>query len=185
MGDCPEDVVVPVILLPGIIGSRLQSESDGIVWGPDNTRLMLNLYGRNAGTVVGPDAFRIRERRVVRAAVRRRKELLVGSTFSRSYLTPVEYAEVEGLTSTQRARNWSSVSLNTQGHILRQIESAFSVRLTTAIRRINPRLNLVSMPTYALGYNWSQSNHDSGAVASSKIKAWVAAAREEAEEIGA
>ncbi|MEL6678575.1 MAG: hypothetical protein AAFQ51_07705 [Pseudomonadota bacterium] len=41
------------------------------------------------------------------------------------------------------------------------------------------------MPTYALGYNWSQSNHHSGAAAASKIKAWVAAAWEEAEEIGA
>jgi hypothetical protein len=185
MGDCPEDVIVPVILLPGIMGSRLRNRGGQVVWDPDDSMLMVSLYGRNAGVVVGPDAFRFRERRAVRAAAARRKALLVGNNFSRSFLRPIENAPVEGLSPTQVARNWSSVSLSTYGQILRAIEAQFPTLLTREVQQTNPRFNLVEMPTYALGYNWSQSNHHSGAYAAEKISAWVGAARQRAAEIGA
>lgn len=174
---CPSDVIVPVILLPGIMGSRLQS-GNRTVWDPDNSMLMLQLYGANAGTVPGPDPFRTRERRNVREAAATRKALLVGNRFNKNFLKPIEFAQVDGLTSGQVARNWSSVSLTSYGQILREMETSFPLWLTNKVRAVNPQFNLVKMPVYACGYNWSGSNYDSGRAAAVHIKKWVAEARE-------
>ncbi len=184
MGDCPEDVIVPVILLPGIMGSRL-SQAGRVVWDPDDKMMMARLYGLNGGVVIGPDLFRMRERSAVTAAAALRKRLLIGESFNKDFLKPVEFQSVEGLSQTQIARNWSSVSLSTYGAILRTIETGFRGPLNTAIRQTNPRFNLVEMPTYALGYNWSASNHDSGRAAAALIKEWVAECRQRADAIGA
>lgn len=181
MGDCPEDVIVPVILLPGIMGSRLE-QGGTTVWDPDDAMLMLRLYGANAGTVVGPDMFRMRESSNVRSAAATRKRLLVGSRFSKSYLNPIEFAPEKDLSSTQTLQNWSSVSMNTYGTIMRDIEASFPALLTREIKQTNPKFNLVKMPVYGCGYNWSQSNYDSGKAAAAHIKSWVKQARDWADE---
>ena len=182
---CPTDVIVPVVFLPGIMGSRLKSAS-GTVWDPDSKAFMLWNYGRNAGSVAGRDVFGIRERRNVRAAAARRKQMLIGgAAFRKNYLTPIEFAKIKGLTQTQIARNWSSVSLATYGPLLRSMESTFPLHLQSAIKKVNPRFNLVSMPVYACGYNWSQSNYDSGRAVAAHIKKWVAEARKLAAARGA
>lgn len=173
---CPADVIVPVILLPGIMGSRLKSGNQ-IVWDPDSKGLMIRHYALNAGSVPGPDLFRTRERSNVRAAAAKRKALLVGNRFDKNFLKPVEFAPVAGLTAAQVSRNWSSVSLSSYGPILRDMESSFPARLTHEVRKHNPQFNLVRMPVYACGYNWSASNYDSGKAAAAHIKTWVAEAR--------
>lgn len=181
MGDCPEDVIVPVILLPGIMGSRLE-HSGSTVWDPDDSMLMVRLYGANAGTVVGPDLFRMRESSKVRAAAAVRKRLLVGSRFSKSFLNPVEFGPVDGLSQDRIDRNWSSVALGTYGKIMKDMEDSFPIVLNNRIKEINPKFNLVKMPVYACGYNWSQSNDDSGKAAAAHIKTWVDEAKNWAAE---
>lgn len=173
---CPSDVIVPVILLPGIMGSRLKSGNQ-VVWDPDSKGLMLRLYAMNSGSVVGPDAFRIRERRNVRAAAARRKALLVGSRFDKNFLKPIEFAKVEGLTPTQVARNWNSVTLSSYRPILADMERTFPNLVASEVRKVNPKFNLIQMPIYACGYNWSASNYDSGRAAAVHIKKWVEDAR--------
>ena len=106
VGLCPSDVIVPVVFMPGIMGSRLESNGR-VVWDPDDKMLMLSLYGRNAGTVVGPDPFGTRERDNVRQAAARRKAMLVGNRFNRDFLKPVEFKRVEGLTPNAPIRRRS------------------------------------------------------------------------------
>ena len=185
MGDCPEDVIVPVILLPGIMGSRLKNSLNQTVWDPDSKSLMLGLYGTFSGGVVGPDLFRIRESHNVRLAASVRKAVLIGDKFDKTYLSPIENKTVkdgpisiEGYDDDINDRNWSSVSLDTYGQIMRQIESAFPGELNRLVKRANPKFNLVKMPVYACGYNWSQSNHDSGKTVAKRIKEWVKKARD-------
>lgn len=173
---CPANVIVPVILLPGIMGSRLTS-SAGVVWDPDDSFGMLRQYGTNGGVVAGPDLFRIRETANVREAAAARKARLIGTSFNKNFLRPIEFTAVEGLTQAQVQRNWSSVALSSYGQILRDLEGRFPAQLTNRLRESNPRFNLVKMPVYACGYNWSASNHDSGRAAAAHIKTWVAEAR--------
>src|SRR6056297_1348124 len=101
MGDCPKDVVVPVIFVPGIMGSPLQNNSGEIVWSPDSKILSGRNYVWNSGSVVGPDLFRIRERANVTDAATKRKNLLIGgSTFEKDHLKPLEYAKHKKISDT-------------------------------------------------------------------------------------
>ena len=71
------------------------------------------------------------------------------------------------------------------GDILKKLEMEYATTIGASVRQINPLFNLVEIPAFALGYNWSQSNDDSGKYAANKIKEWVAKAKERAGQIGA
>lgn len=193
MGNCPKDVVVPVIFLPGIMGSRLQKKtSKTVVWDPDNTSFMVREYGLNAGSVVGPDLFRLRENANVRSAATKRKAMLIGgATFNKDYLEPMEFSEHDDISNvstgywgSQVSRNWGSVSQSSYGPILKVLEGARNM-ISQMVGQVNPQFNLVEMPVFALGYNWSASNDDSGKYAAEKIREWVSRAKYHAGTIGA
>ena len=185
MGDCPEDVTVPVILLPGIMGSRLRQSGGDMAWDPDSTVFMARRYLWNAGTGSRPWGGAVNDARVAEAAAAR-KDLLVGPSFDEGYLQPAEYDPLSGLTSDQILHNWGSVVqmayLPTLQHIS---QGSFRLQLETAIRQRNPSFSLVRMPVYACGYNWSASNEASGRYAARKISRWVEAERQWASENGA
>lgn len=192
MGECPKDVVVPVIFLPGIMGSRLKSQGRTI-WDPDDSLLMLRSYGGNSGSFVGPDPFGGREKKKVREAAVARKQLLIGGAiFDKDYMEPMEFSDHSkisdvstGYWGSQVARNWGSVSWSSYGVFLRKLEMEFVHTIGVAVRQSNPQFNLVEMPVFALGYNWSASNDDSGAYAADMINTWVNRAKYHAAEIGA
>lgn len=190
---CPKDVVVPVIFLPGIMGSRLQNASSDKVWDPDDALFMAITYAANSGTVYSLDPFRTKEEDNVRSAAALRKQLLIGgSQFNKSFLKPMEFSPHDAISSvsvgfwgSQVERNWGSVSQNSYGPILQALEGTFQDKLNELVQQSNPQFNLVEMPVFAIGYNWAQSNDDSGAYASAKIKEWVARAKQRAGELDA
>ncbi|WP_066701426.1 esterase/lipase family protein [Celeribacter ethanolicus] len=192
MSSCPKDVVVPVIFIPGIMGSPLQTAKGEIVWAPDDKILMGKKYIWNSGSVIGPDLFRLRERENVSDAAQQRKKLLIGgNAFDKDYLKPVEYAAHDDLVAvssdfwgSQVERNWGSVAWGFYGGILKQLEHS-RLEISQQAKQSNPLFNLVEMPVFALGYNWSQSNYDSGKYAAEKIKEWVSRGKARADEIGA
>lgn len=191
---CPKDVIVPIIFIPGIMGSRLHKKNSPgeVIWDPDDTKFMLIQYGLNAGTVVGPDLFRIRERINVRQAAASRKEMLIGgATFNKDYLEPITFQSSKTKSDARNRywgnevqRNWSSVASSSYGNILRYLEAQKMEEISHRVRQINPSFNLLEMPVWALGYNWSASNYDSGEYAAGKIKEWVDQAKQRASALG-
>ena len=88
---------------------------------------------------------RIRQSSNVRQAAATRKRHLIGTSFDKSFLKPIEFASVEGLTPNQIARNWSSVSLETYGQIIgREIEWSFPSVVTRAGRNSRTRNSIWS-----------------------------------------
>ncbi|WP_133125849.1 hypothetical protein [Thalassospira marina] len=199
MTGCPKDVVVPVVLIPGIMGSRLQeTEGHDVIWDPDDKKFMLFTYGALGG--VNPSRMDLAgfidhaiEDKIVRLSAAERKQLLIGGTsFNKDYLEPMEYSKNEnisdvssGFWGSQVERNWGSVSWSSYGPILQKLEQQFPQMLSLGVKQVNPEFNLVEMPVFALGYNWSASNDDSGKYAAGKIKKWVEKAKQRANEIGA
>lgn len=185
MGDCPSDVIVPIIFLPGIMGSRLKNKGEKIVWDPDDTSVM-KIYATNSGSVPGPDLFRFREKRNTRKAATRRKQLLIGpqGIFNKDYLKPIEFEETKNVKIEHAKRNWGSVYWGSYGPLLTRL-NAIKNDVQRRVQKENPKFHLKEMPVYALGYNWSASNWDSGKYAAQKIKHWVGDAKERAQAIGA
>lgn len=189
---CPKDVVVPVILVPGIMGSRLKNSSGDRVWDPDDKAFMVWHYGLSAGTVPGLDVFRLRERSNVRqAAASRKANLIGGAEFNKNFLKPMEFSEHDAISNvstgfwgSQVERNWGSASQDSYGPMLQAFEGTFQDKLNEVVQQTNPQFNLVEMPVFALGYNWSQSNDDSGKYAAEKIKEWVGKAKQRASDLG-
>lgn len=69
MPDCPEDVTIPVILLPGIMGSRLRQTRGGdTAWDPDSNWFMDNRFLYNSGTGSRPWNSSVNDARVAEAA---------------------------------------------------------------------------------------------------------------------
>lgn len=189
MADCPKDVIVPVIFLPGIMGSRLQNNKGRKIWDPDDSGFMGGIFG---GAMGGWHLPVIKKEESVRLAASGRKTFLLGgSLFDKNYLEPMEYDKTDNLSTvsvdywgSQVDRNWGSVAYSSYGEILQKLEFS-RVEIGQKVKEVNPQFNLVEMPVFALGYNWSQSNDDSGKYAAAKIREWVARARSRAAEIGA
>ena len=80
-------------------------------------------------------------------------------------------------------RNWSSIASSSYGDILKHLESQ-KLKISQQIKQINPQFNLLEMPVWALGYNWSASNYDSGEYAAEKIRDWVGKAKQRASKLG-
>lgn len=194
MRTCPKDVIIPVIVIPGIMGSRLQKANDqSKVWDPDDSFFMGTNYALNAGSVVGPDIFRVRQNRNVMSAAAKRKSLMIGgSSFNKDYLIPIEYSPNKDSISdaptefwgSQIERNWGSVAWGFYGDLLRNLESDKEF-IASEVKKVNPLFNLVEMPVFGLGYNWTQSNDDSGKYAAEKIAEWTEKARQRAAELNA
>ncbi|WP_147253075.1 triacylglycerol lipase [Thalassospira profundimaris] len=212
MIQCPKDVVVPVIFIPGIMGSRLRQKAnpDKVMWDPDDVALMLKKYGLAGGFYINPLHFTgigkafenadmsvpgdhtLEGASVALSASARKKALIGGASFNKDYLEPMEYSDHENISNasdgfwgSQVERNWGSVAWSSYGSILEKLEQQFPQTLSLTVKEVNPEFNLVEMPVFALGYNWSASNDDSGKYAADKIKQWVAKAKQRAADIGA
>ena len=61
--------VLPIIFIPGIMGSRLKNNEGDMIWDPDNNWFMLKNYGL-----------------LWMATAKSRKELVIGKQFSPEYL---------------------------------------------------------------------------------------------------
>ena len=150
-----EREVIPVIFVPGVMGSRLKrtrlgrkaSDTRMIVWDTDELGFKLRL---------------LRTRNV-----QLRDQLIGGDKFDNTYLSVIgrtaagavdledqaAYADGDHFPAGGFERGWAGVSQDTYLPILREIEGA---------RWSEPVRHCFELPVHAFGYNWSQSNTRSG-----------------------
>ncbi|WP_298438903.1 alpha/beta hydrolase [Geobacter sp.] len=133
--------VLPIIFVPGIMGSRLGRSQNDKVWDPDSTWFMFTTYGRR------------------KTNAEWKKELLIGSEFKSDHLQVLNddaehNAKFADETDTSRAqRGWGGVSWSSYGSILKELQNG----------EWDPTVNLFfEIPVHAFGYNWTASNDLAG-----------------------
>lgn len=144
-----EREVLPIIFVPGIMGSRLGRSQQDKVWDPDSGWFMLTNYGRR------------------KTDAELKKEMLVGSEFEQTYLQVLnddtEHNSVfaDESDTTRVKRGWGGVSWSSYGDILKTLQN----------RDWDQSVNLFyEFPVYAFGYNWTASNYFAGEQLAAEIK---------------
>lgn len=133
---------IPIIFVPGIMGSRLKLATGEKVWDPDAKFWMLRNYG-----MIWVDAAD-------------KKEALIGSEeFDPDRMVPLlddaDHNESSfGKHQGADKRGWGGVSWNTYGEILEKLSDPNT--WSPAVQAF------FELPVYAFGYNWSASNVDAG-----------------------
>jgi len=136
-----EKEVVPIVFVPGIMGSRLKNNKGEKVWDPDAPIFMLRKYGLLWDTAA------------------KKKKLIVGDTFDEAFLVP--YADDKDHNEDKfeedfpgaSERGWGTVAWSSYGKVLARLQTqSWSPAVKAAF----------DLPVYALGYNWTASNTASG-----------------------
>lgn len=133
--------VLPIIFVPGIMGSRLKKKTGEKVWDPDAKGFMLKKYGLPSSTP------------------KQRKNMLIGGSFSSDYLEVIKDDEAHCgkfknmVDTTRKDRGWGEIMWGSYGRLLLALQT----------REWEEPLNLCfEFPVHAFGYNWTDSNYSSG-----------------------
>ena len=152
---------IPILFVPGIMGSRLkrrQNGKDEWVWDPDRKVKMLTRYGLFV-TAAG------------------KQEKILGDKLDGSDLlveeTDADYAEHHAKDVKERVgdapdlieRGWPGISWSFYGYVLRRLYEC-EARKTWR----DPIPKFFQLPAYAVGYNWTASNLDSGKYLKERIE---------------
>jgi pimeloyl-ACP methyl ester carboxylesterase len=148
---------IPLILVPGIMGSRLRQAATGlVVWDPPDG------IGSGIGALWsynGQDAAE-------------RKRRMIGPDFNEGFLTvdshSAEKLEDLGVTKGQgaeaQAHGWGEVHWSSYGGLLNFLRSA----------DFGPLRKIFAFPVYAVGYNWTASNRAGGKRVATRIDEIIA-----------
>ncbi|HZU84698.1 MAG TPA: hypothetical protein VE987_17330 [Polyangiaceae bacterium] len=150
---------VPIVFVPGVMGSRIDLPAEGLTWDPDyplrrmaawysvfkdgkqTTRRALSV-DRTAATVLtelsGDAQGAIRRNAALRA--------IGGAAIGGDHLDDDDLTRYYG-----EVRGWAGVPWSKYGLVLTRLEAA-----------LNPDPDNPRRPVYAFGYDWRQSNTDSG-----------------------
>ncbi len=141
-----EKEVIPIIFVPGIMGSRLRRRGSSRVWDPDDKGFMFANYGSLSATAA------------------KRKNLLIGATFSDQYLEPIyddathNLAKLHDKNDKSRAeRGWGSIYWESYGKFLTSIQNH-----DVAGRFGEPVRHCFDFAVHAFGYNWTDSCLNNG-----------------------
>ncbi|PKN05031.1 MAG: alpha/beta hydrolase, partial [Deltaproteobacteria bacterium HGW-Deltaproteobacteria-9] len=133
--------VLPIIFVPGIMGSRLKNQKGKTVWDPDAPDFMLFNYG------------------MWWISAKSRKQLAIGEKFDLSYLKVFnddpEHNKVlaDPYDKTRDKRGWGGVYWNSCGEFLKKLQT----------RQWDQTVNLFfEFPVHVFGYNWTASNDLAG-----------------------
>ncbi|HOQ42990.1 MAG TPA: hypothetical protein PK178_12595, partial [Smithellaceae bacterium] len=129
--------ILPIIFVPGIMGSRLKNQKGKAVWDPDAPDFMLFNYG------------------MWWISAKSRKQLAIGKKFDPSYLEVFnddpEHNKVlaDQHDKTRDKRGWGGVYWNSCGEFLKKLQT----------REWDQTVNLFfEFPVHVFGYNWTASN---------------------------
>ena len=133
--------ILPIIFVPGIMGSRLKNRAGKSVWDPDKKEFMLWKYGM----------FWI--------SAKKRKNFVIGEKFNPDYLEVFnddpEHNKVlaDPHDKTRDKRGWGGVYWNSCGEFLQKLQT----------REWDQTVNLFfEFPVHVFGYNWTASNDLAG-----------------------
>lgn len=159
--------VVPIIFVPGIMGSRLKGDKGKTVWDPDDPFFMVGTYGFGLSNAA------------------KKKLALIGRSFDAGRLTPIaddakhnrkkfgRYgADGEpGADPDHHAnlRGWGGVAWGLYGGFLTLLQERGYAAFDTRALRFGSKWPGIETPVYAFGYNWTASNRDAGA----KLKEYI------------
>lgn len=173
MGDCPTKVTIPIVLLPGIMGSRLFQRAGGKAWDPDDPLFTGGEYAWNAGTSA-PVYNRHDTAEIVRKAAARRKALLVGPKFTKNYVYVDEYNAPAELTFDQMERGWGMLVQSAYKPTLDHMStSGFRSTIAQKVKETNEKFDLQRMTIYACGYNWTGSCGDAGVWVAERVRTYL------------
>jgi len=140
--------IVPIIFVPGIMGSRLRDRNGNKVWDPDSKIFMLGKFG----------AFW--------QSAKKRKDKLVGSAFKSEYLSVIEDDPshnkkfADKTDRTRAERGWGGVGWSSYGDFLIALQS----------KQWEPLVHLnFRTPVHVFGYNWTACN----GLAGKKLAAYI------------
>lgn len=145
--------VIPIIFVPGIMGSRLK-HGKKIVWDPDRPfKVMMKEYGGRWNSPA------------------KRKELLIGKQFASNYLQVSEDDKKHNkkffwASDPWRSnRGWGGIFWDTYGGLLEELQ-CYNWSNPVKSEDKNKKKELVGkcfeFPVHAFGYNWTDSNLNSG-----------------------
>ena len=133
--------ILPIIFVPGIMGSRLKNQEGKKVWDPDDKWFMLKNYGHR------------------KADAELKKSIIIGEKFDPSYLEVFndnpEHNKVlaDQHDKTRDKRGWGGVYWNSCGEFLKKLQT----------RQWDQTVNLFfEFPVHVFGYNWTASNDLAG-----------------------
>lgn len=140
--------VLPIVFVPGIMGSRLKTAAGAMVWDPDDKGFMVKNFG------------------LITVSAAEKKALVIGSEFSEKYLQVMsESNKISDKNDKTRAdRGWGGVSWSSYGEILKELQN----------RQWDQTINLFfEFPVHAFGYNWTASNDLAGEELAHEIAAII------------
>lgn len=137
-----EREILPIIFIPGIMGSRLKNGKEAKIWDPDAPGFMFWKYGVFLSTTA-----------------KTKKEMLIGDEFSPDFAKVLDLdSDHNGKFASEadpnrEKRGWGGVSWSSYGDILKALQN----------REWDQSVNLFyEFPVHAFGYNWSASNDLAG-----------------------
>lgn len=147
--------IVPVVFVPGVMGSRLEFINSGNffykenrVWDPDDTGKMSRWIVTNASS----QGYAMKSQQEVRIMTELPKWMQESKDARRK------------LTEEEIARGWSTVAIGVYSPFLRYLAKE--------------KFGAAQVPVYAVGYDWRKSNKESGAFLTQKIREIIAAVNE-------
>jgi hypothetical protein len=181
---------VPIIFVPGVMGSRLAIIS-GRTWDPDDatamaqwvsyfsggkqkTRRALRPASTPATTLTDFPSGWVTEKANKAAGIRSAHDEILANARCRELARVIVGTDDEDtlVRYYSEVRNWASVAWGFYGSILMYLEAV-----------LNPTGDDPSFPVYAFGYDWRRSNTESGLALSDFIQSTVARHSSRASEV--
>lgn len=165
---CPEPSVLPIVFVPGIMGSRLRNRATGrLIWDPDNSWNWSDLWPWSDGH--GSIA---RQMRNGPAAKRRGLVGPPGTGFSRRYLevdrgTPGDSA----LARQNHARGWGGLHQGSYAGIMAWLQHTAAA---PASGQVPYGCFALHYEAWAHPYNWTDDNRESGRLLGATVDAAIA-----------
>lgn len=142
--------VVPVIFIPGVMGSRLLVPG-GLNWDPDSSAGVLQLSSRSLETKVATLSV---DRRPALTPIRALSKAGRTDLQNNRGLGKLATALQRGIVPLCESRGWGTVAWGFYGQILMQLQTELNIAEQDLFMEPNP--------VYAFGYDWRRSNADSG-----------------------
>jgi hypothetical protein len=154
--------IIPIIFVPGIMGSRLKNNKTGeSVWDPDRQIMcMLKKYGGWWNTPA------------------QRKRMLIGEAFNSDFLEVDEQDKRHNkifrylIDPRREDRGWGGVFWGAYGKFLEELQYHRWDKPMKSAQNGNNKVHIGScfeFPVHAFGYNWTDSNFESGRKLSLKV----------------
>lgn len=148
---CPEPCAMPIVFVPGIMGSRLRRRGGPLVWDPDNS-IDWNPFAESQGSLAANATSG--------AATKRRNLVGPPSKAHASTYLEVDRGRPSGnLTSERIARGWGGMHQGSYFQFMMWLDVMAEQPVSG---QVPARCHAVKFEAFAHPYNWTDDNRNSG-----------------------